>query len=79
MYFSDFSGQDSTKTQLLDLFKSERVPHALLLNGEEGCGHLQLALSFYSLFLLLLCFIIFPYSVVLIQPIYFDFNTNIIL
>ena len=51
MYFSDFSGQDSTKTQLLDLFKSERVPHALLLNGEEGCGHLQLALSFSSLLL----------------------------
>jgi DNA polymerase-3 subunit delta' len=51
VYFSDFSGQDSTKTQLLDLFKSERVPHALLLNGEEGCGHLQLALSFSSLLL----------------------------
>ena len=51
MYFSDFPGQDSTKTQLLDLFKSERVPHALLLNGEEGCGHLQLALSFSSLLL----------------------------
>jgi len=51
VYFSDFPGQDSTKTQLLDLFKSERVPHALLLNGEEGCGHLQLALSFSSLLL----------------------------
>jgi DNA polymerase-3 subunit delta' len=51
VYFSDFPGQDTTKTQLLDLFKSERVPHALLLNGEEGCGHLQLALSFSSLLL----------------------------
>ena len=51
MYFSDFTGQNHTKTQLLDLFKSERVPHALLLNGEEGCGHLQLALSFSSLLL----------------------------
>ena len=51
MYFSDFSGQDSTKTQLLDLFKSKRVPHALLLSGDEGCGHLQLALSFSSLLL----------------------------
>ena len=51
MYFSDFSGQDSTKTQLIDLFKSDRVPHALLLNGVEGCGHLQLALSFSSLLL----------------------------
>ena len=51
MYFSDFSGQDSTKTQLLDLFKSKRVPHALLLNGDEGCGHLQLAISFSSLLL----------------------------
>jgi len=51
VYFSDFSGQDPTKTQLLDLFKSERVPHALLLNGDEGCGHLQLALSFSSLLL----------------------------
>jgi DNA polymerase-3 subunit delta' len=51
VYFSDFTGQNHTKTQLLDLFKSERVPHALLLNGEEGCGHLQLALSFSSLIL----------------------------
>ena len=51
MYFSDFSGQDFTKTQLLDLFKSARVPHGLLLNGEEGCGHLQLALSFSCLLL----------------------------
>ena len=51
MYFSDFSGQGSTKTQLLDLFKSKRVPHALLLNGDEGCGHLQLAISFSSLLL----------------------------
>ena len=51
MYFSDFSGQDSTKTQLLDLFKSKRVPHALLLNGGEGCGHLQLAIAFSSLLL----------------------------
>ena len=51
MYFSDFSGQDHTKTQLSDLFKSNRVPHALLLNGPEGCGHLQLALSFSGLLL----------------------------
>ena len=51
VYFSDFSGQDATKTQLKDLFKSNRVPHALLLNGPEGCGHLQLALSFSALLL----------------------------
>jgi DNA polymerase-3 subunit delta' len=51
VYFSDLPGQEPTKTQLLDLFKSNKVPHALLLTGLEGCGHLQLALSFPGLLL----------------------------
>ena len=51
MYFSEFNCQDSSKNQLLNLFNSSRVPHALLLSGPEGCGHLQLALSFSTLIL----------------------------
>ena len=51
MYFSEFNCQDSSKNQLLNLFSSSRVPHALLLSGPEGCGHLQLALSFSTLIL----------------------------
>ena len=49
MYFSDLTSQDASKKQLLNLFSQNRVPHALLLSGPEGCGHLQLALSFAAL------------------------------
>ena len=49
MYFSDLTSQDASKKQLLNLFSQNRVPHALLLIGPEGCGHLQLALSFAAL------------------------------
>ena len=51
MYFSDLNSQEASKEQLLNLFSKERVPHALLLSGPEGCGHLQLALSFSALLL----------------------------
>lgn len=51
MYFSDLGNQSSTKNQLIDLFKQSRVPHAILLSGASGCGHLQLALSFSALLL----------------------------
>ena len=49
MYFSDLTSQDASKKQLLNLFSQNRVPHALLLSGPEGCGHLQLALAFAAL------------------------------
>ena len=51
MYLSDFDSQDSSKEQLINLFKQSRVPHAILLSGSEGCGHLQLALSFSAVLL----------------------------
>ena len=51
MYFSDLDNQNSSKEQLINLFEQTRVPHAILLSGPEGCGHLQLALSFSALLL----------------------------
>lgn len=51
MYFSDLNSQEASKEQLINLFSKEKVPHALLLSGPEGCGHLQLALSFSALLL----------------------------
>ena len=51
MYFSDLGNQNSSRDQLINLFKQARVPHAILLSGPPGCGHLQLALSFSALLL----------------------------
>lgn len=49
MIFSDLQFQANTKAKLIELFNSNRVPHALLLNGNEGSGHFQLGLCFASL------------------------------
>ena len=51
MYFSELGNQNSSRDQLINLFKQARVPHAILLSGPPGCGHLQLALSFSALLL----------------------------
>ena len=42
-------GQKRTKTLLLQLARSERVPHALLFLGPTGSGNLALALDFAQL------------------------------
>ena len=51
MDLKHFTVNSSVKDQLEDLYFSNRVPHALLLNGNEGSGHLQLGI--YLAYLLL--------------------------
>ena len=51
MLFSKITGKNNLKDQVLALFNSNRVPHALLFNGKEGSGSFQLALSFAQLLL----------------------------
>jgi DNA polymerase III subunit delta' len=46
MRFSDVIEQEPIKDQLRRMAQSERLPHALLLLGPEGSGHLPLALAF---------------------------------
>ncbi|MFC0875008.1 DNA polymerase III subunit delta' [Saccharicrinis sp. FJH2] len=46
MYFKDIAGQTVVKQQLLDAFKKQRIPHAMLFSGPEGNGKLGLAIAF---------------------------------
>ena len=46
MKFSDIIGQKSIKDKLLRSVSEERVSHAQLLSGPEGCGKLALAFAF---------------------------------
>ncbi len=46
MLFQEIAGQTSAKTSLLTMWRSGRMPHALLLLGREGTGGLPLALAF---------------------------------
>lgn len=45
MQFSDFPGQDSATNLLKGMLAADRLPHALLFVGPEGCGKLGVALS----------------------------------
>ncbi|MFW5539777.1 MAG: DNA polymerase III subunit delta, partial [Prevotella sp.] len=38
MYFSDVIGQEKSRRRLLQMVAENRVPHALMLCGPEGCG-----------------------------------------
>lgn len=49
MVFNDIIGQNRTKTFLLQLAQSERIPHALLFLGPTGSGNLALAVAFAQL------------------------------
>ncbi|MGI6222792.1 MAG: ATP-binding protein [Prevotella sp.] len=51
MYFNDVIGQKESRQRLLQLVAENRVPHALMLCGPEGCGKMALALAFASLLL----------------------------
>ena len=51
MYFSDAIGQEKSRRRLLQMVAENRVPHALMLCGPEGCGKMALALAFASFLL----------------------------
>lgn len=46
MQFSSIIGQESLKQQLIQSVANKRVPHAIMLLGQEGSGHLSLAVAF---------------------------------
>ena len=46
MNFSQIPGQKEIKAKLLRSVKEERVSHAQLFAGTEGCGSMALALAF---------------------------------
>ena len=46
MKFSDVIGQDSVKNRLRQMVGENRVPHALMFCGPDGCGKLPVALAF---------------------------------
>lgn len=45
MQFSDVIGQSEAKKQIQRMLADQRVPHALLFAGPEGCGKLPMALA----------------------------------
>lgn len=45
MLFSEVIGQDNIKDLLLQMIHSDRLPHATLFLGPQGCGKLALALA----------------------------------
>ena len=45
MYFKDIIGQEDVKERLLRMAAAGHLPHALLLDGMEGCGALPLAIA----------------------------------
>ena len=47
----DFSFNQFAKNKVLELYQSNRIPHGILLNGEEGSGHFQTGLFLASLLL----------------------------
>ena len=46
MQFKNIIGQESLKQQLVQSVANKRVPHAIMLLGQEGSGHLSLAVAF---------------------------------
>ena len=46
MQFKDIVGQQLTKQHLIEMVEQNRLSHALLFLGKEGCGALPLALAF---------------------------------
>lgn len=51
MEWDDVIGQEETKRRLAEMAAENRVPHALLLCGPEGCGKMATALAFASFLL----------------------------
>lgn len=48
MTFDDILGYDSIKKYLIDSVEAERIPHAQLFVGNEGCGTLPMAIAYAS-------------------------------
>jgi len=48
MHFNEVVGQKEVKQQLHHMISENRVPHALLFAGPEGCGKLPMALALAS-------------------------------
>ncbi|MBL7901967.1 MAG: DNA polymerase III subunit delta' [Bacteroidia bacterium] len=46
MNYSNVIGQADSKIRLQNMVEENRVPHALLFKGPEGCGNLPLAIAF---------------------------------
>ena len=46
MKFSEVIGQDDAKERLRQMVAENRVPHAIMLCGPQGCGKMALALAF---------------------------------
>lgn len=51
MKFDQVIGQDEAKQRLQQLVDEQRIPHALMFIGPEGCGKMALALAFASFLL----------------------------
>jgi len=48
MKFKEVIGQEEAKQRLLQMVREQRVPHAMMFCGPDGCGKLALALAFAS-------------------------------
>lgn len=46
MFYKDIVGQEEAKGRLIKMVNTQRVPHALLFTGKDGCGHLLTAITF---------------------------------
>ncbi len=51
MNFNDIIGQEPIKQRLKEDFNTGKVPHALMLCGQEGCGALPLAVAYAKMLL----------------------------
>ena len=51
MFFENDNAHLQLKNQLVQLYLTNRVPHALLFSGNEGSGHFQLAMFFAKVLL----------------------------
>lgn len=48
MKFSDVIGQEEAKRRLRQMVSEDRVPHAMMFCGPQGCGKMALAVAFAS-------------------------------
>lgn len=46
MRFSDVIGQEDSRERLLEMVREDRVPHAMLFCGPQGCGKMAVAMAF---------------------------------